>query len=51
MRAGETRRYSCDTCGKNFNLTLEPDAPVAEEATPELCPFCAGNIEDFGEVK
>lgn len=46
MYAGETKKFSCDTCAKDFELTLEPHAPHAEDASPEMCPFCGGNIEE-----
>ncbi len=46
MSPGETQKFSCDTCGKDFEITLEPHAPDAEDATPEMCPFCGGVIEE-----
>lgn len=45
MSPGETQKFSCDCCGKDFEITLEPNAPYAEEATPELCPFCGNDIK------
>ncbi len=44
MRPGETQKFSCDTCVKDFEITLEPNAPHAEDATPKLCPFCGDDI-------
>ncbi|KKM93806.1 hypothetical protein LCGC14_1204710 [marine sediment metagenome] len=44
MSPGETQKFSCDTCGKDFEITLEPHCPHAEDAAPEMCPFCGGDI-------
>ena len=49
MSPGETEQFECDTCAKVFELTLEPDCPSAEDATPEICPFCGGHIVNSGE--
>lgn len=46
MSPGETRKFSCDTCSKDFEITLEPHTPHAEDATPEMCPFCGAGIEE-----
>ncbi len=46
MSPGETQKFSCDTCAKDFEITLEPNVPHAEDATPEMCPFCGGGIEE-----
>lgn len=44
MKAGETQKFSCDVCAKDFEITLEADCPYASDATPELCPFCGTDI-------
>lgn len=46
MNPGETQKFSCNTCAKDFEITLEPNVPEAEDATPEMCPFCGGGIEE-----
>ena len=46
MRPGETQKISCDCCAKDFEITLEPDCPHANEATPEICPFCGYKLPD-----
>ena len=44
MKAGETQKFSCDVCAKDFEITLEPNCPYASDAIPELCPFCGTDI-------
>ncbi len=46
MSHGDTQKFSCGTCGKDFEITLEPHAPHAEDATPETCRFCGGELEE-----
>ena len=46
MSPGETTKFSCDTCAKDFEITLEPNCPHAVDAMPEMCPFCGGSIEE-----
>lgn len=47
MKAGQTQKFECDTCGKEVEITLWPSCPHAEDATPELCPFCGGTIVEI----
>ena len=47
MRPGDTEKFLCNICGKDFEITLEPNIQYAEEATPEWCPFCGGDIEQI----
>ena len=44
MRAGQTEKFLCDCCGKEFEITLEPHCPDAEEASPDVCPFCGSDV-------
>ncbi len=44
MKAGQTEKFSCDCCSKDFEITLEPNCPHAEEASPEVCPFCGSDL-------
>ncbi len=46
MSPGETTKFLCDCCVKEFEITLEPYTPDAPDATPELCPFCGTIIKE-----
>jgi len=46
MGPGETKRYDCDDCQREFEVTLEPkakelkDKKGLEAAKVTCCPFC-----------
>ena len=46
MRPGDKQTFRCDECSREFAITLEPRTPHAEDAIPEMCPFCSGDIEE-----
>lgn len=46
MSPGETKKFLCICCVKEFEITLEPNAPQAQDATPEVCPFCGTDLEE-----
>jgi hypothetical protein len=47
IQPGETKRFECESCGKEFEVTLEPKAKNSPEsltmqpADVGACPFCA----------
>lgn len=57
MKNGETKRFNCDECSTEFEITLEPKAkgesPSAKEGRKNMddneviaCPFCANSVDE-----
>ena len=54
MNAGETARFDCPDCNREFEVCLEPKAkgmknPPDDTADVLHCPFCGADIESDEE--
>lgn len=56
MKAGSTERFDCESCNREFEVTLEPKASGTSEAAKQAakdlgeaevaaCPFCGEEVK------